>query len=115
MNTKRVLITGAEGNIGSVLCPYLRSLNGGLKYHILKCDMLHKYDKDYIMADVANPMDLYRIADEYAPHIIVHMAAKVSRVDCEKSPHLAVDTNLGGLNNVIHLALKSCSKIIDPR
>src|SRR5574338_696 len=108
MNIKRILITGSEGNIGSVLCPYLVENRN----HILKCDILHKYEDNYIMSDVTNPGDLYKVYDEYSPHVVIHMAAKVSRVDCEKSPNLTVQTNLSGLQNIIQLCLRNKAKLI---
>lgn len=108
MNFKRVLITGSEGNIGGKLCPYLIEMG----YHILRCDIIHKFDENYIMSDIVNPSDLYRMYDEYSPHIVVHMAAKVSRVDSEKSPCLTVDTNLSGLNNIIQLCLRNNAKLV---
>lgn len=108
MNLKRVLITGSEGNIGTELQKRLPSP----AYSLLRCDIVHKYAKNYIISDITNPIDLYPIATEFRPHVAIHLAAKVSRVDCEKSPSLTVNTNLHGLMNIIKLCLITKAKLI---
>jgi len=108
MKMERILITGSEGNIGSVLVPYLASESRS----ILRVDVVHKYDRNYIMSDVTNLGDLFKLYDEFSPHIVIHMAAKVSRISSEKSPCLTVDTNISGLHNIIQLCLRNKAKLI---
>lgn len=103
---KKILITGSEGNVGTELQKVFIE-NG---HPILRCDIIHKYDKNYIMCDITNLSDLYNL--KFSPDVVVHMAAKVSRIDCEKSPCLTVSTNLSGLMNVIQLCMNNKAKLI---
>lgn len=105
---KRILVVGSEGNIGSELVPYLTSLG-----HSVFCtDIKQDYRDNYLVCDINNPMDLIYEMDKFKPEIIVHLAAMVSRVTCETSPSITVDTNLGGLNNIISLCKLHDSKLI---
>lgn len=104
----RILITGSEGNIGSKLVPYLRTLG----HEVFRIDMLQKYAKDYTMANVVNPTDMYETFVSFKPEVVVHLAAMVSRITCEKSSGLTIDTNISGVNNVINLCRVFKSKMI---
>lgn len=68
---------------------------------------------DYAQHDVVSLLDLYKTALSFKPDVIYHMAAMVSRVTCDLAPHLAVDTNLSGTNNVAQLCLAIGAKMIN--
>lgn len=55
---------------------------------------------------------MFNIFNSFKPEIVFHLAAMVSRVTCEISPYMTVDTNLSGLNNIIQLCLTHKSKLI---
>jgi len=104
----RVLVTGSEGNIGSKLIPYLESVG-----HTVFCvDIQQKFRENYIISDVTNPIDMVKVVNGFKPEVIIHMAAMVSRITCEKSPNMSVDVNLNGLNNIIELCKLFDSKLI---
>ena len=104
----RTLIIGSEGNIGSKLVPYLRSQD----HDVYRCDQLQGIGEDYAVVNILNSGDLLKVFMDFKPEVTILLAAMVSRVTCEASPVLAVDTNLSGLNNVIQLCKAFDSKLV---
>ncbi len=78
----------------------------------MRVDIKQHYADDYVLADISRVGDLVGVFDTFRPEVVIHMAAMVSRVTCEKSPHITVDTNLCGLNNIIQLCVQFESKLI---
>ena len=105
----KVLVIGSEGNIGSVLVPYLKSCG----HEVLRCDILQQWADDYIQTDIVSLNDLIEAAMNFRPDVVYHLAAMVSRVTCEQAPHMAIDTNLSGTNNVIQLCKMLNAKLIN--
>lgn len=104
----KILVTGSEGNIGNRLVPYLKEMG-----HDVYCvDIKQKFDENYILSDITNPIDLINVFNNFKPDVVYHMAAMVSRITCEKSPSLCVTTNISGTNNVIQMCKSFNSKII---
>ncbi len=104
----KILVIGSEGNIGRHLVSYLR----GCGHRVLCADIQNKYGPDYFQTDIVHPNDLYPITVKEKPEVIYNLAAMVSRVTCEASPHMTIDRNLGGTNNVIQLAKLVDAKLI---
>jgi nucleoside-diphosphate-sugar epimerase len=102
-----VLVIGSEGNIGSKLVPYLRK-----EHNVFRCDQIQGTGEDYSVVNILNSGDLFVAFLDAKPDVVYLLAAMVSRVTCEASPHLAVDTNLSGLNNVILLCKAFEAKLI---
>lgn len=105
---KRILLIGSEGNIGSKLAPYLRSQG----HEVYRSDQIQNYAEDYTVANILSPIDLLRVFEEFEPEVVYLLAAMVSRVTCEDSPGLTIDTNLSGLNNVIQLCKNYNSRLV---
>ncbi len=105
---KRILVIGSEGNIGKVLCPYLRTCG----HEVYRCDIKSGYAPDYFVADINCAVDLLNVFNTVKPDVVYLLAAMVSRVTCEQAPSLAVNTNLGGLNNIIQLCRTYQVKLI---
>jgi nucleoside-diphosphate-sugar epimerase len=104
----KILVIGSEGNIGRPLVKYLRECG----HYVLSSDICNKFAKDYYQCDIVHPNDLYPVVVEERPDVIYNLAAMVSRITCEASPHMTVDRNLGGTNNVIQLAKIVGAKLI---
>ena len=104
----KVLVIGACGNIGIKLVPYLISQG----HAVYCCDQLQGTGDGYSVVNILNSGDLLKVFLDFKPEVTILLAAMVSRVTCEASPHLAVDTNLSGLNNVIQLCKAFDSKLV---
>lgn len=103
----KILVIGSEGNIGSRLVPHLKK-----EHEVFRVDQMQGFDSDYAVCNIMNIGDIYSAFDHFEPDIVFHLAAMVSRVTCEASPFLAVDTNLTGLNNVIQACKIFGAKLI---
>lgn len=108
MDNLRIIITGSEGNIGSRLIPYLRSCG----HTVFRIDQIQKYEPDYMVANINEAGDLYEAFSAFDPDVCIHLAAMVSRVTCEQSAFLTIDTNLSGLNNVIQVCKAFNTKLM---
>lgn len=104
----KILVIGSEGNIGSKLVPYLKSCG----HAVFCCDQNQGFRPGYSVVNILHSGDLASLFINFRPDVVYHLAAMVSRVTCENSPCLAVDTNLSGLNNVIQLCKTFNSKLI---
>ena len=104
----KILLTGSEGNIGSKLVPYLKDCG----HNVFRTDQIQSTGDDYSVVNILSAGDLYESFESFSPDVVFHLAAMVSRVTCEKSPHLTVDTNLMGLNNVIQACKAFNAKLI---
>src|SRR5207247_1649892 len=81
-----------------VVGPLRRRGHGGLR-----SDIVQHHAPDYVQTDVVSLLDLYERARAFQAEAVYHLAAMVSRVTCEAAPHLTIDTNLAGTNNVAQL------------
>ena len=104
----KILITGSAGNVGRKLVPYLRSC----RHDIYEYDQVQNFREKYFVGNILSPSDLQRVFMKVQPNIVFHLAAMVSRVTCEASPGLTIDTNLVGLTNVVQLCKTFQVKLI---
>ena len=95
---KKALVLGSEGNVGGPLVAHLKKQG----YDVLESDIRAAWRDGYLMADINHPIDLLPAFD-WKPDVVFLLSAMVSRVTCEQASSLAVATNLGGINNVLHL------------
>ncbi len=102
----QILVIGSEGNIGSKLVPYLKRC----RHHVYRADIIQGVGNDYLVLDINNPSELYNL--NFHPEVVFNLAAMVSRVTCEKSPSLTIQTNLTGAYNVIQYCKYVDAKLI---
>lgn len=105
----KIIVLGSEGNIGTKLVAYLRRCG----HEVLRADIIQHFADDYVQTDVVSLLDLYDAASKFKPDVIYHLAAMVSRVTCEATPHMTIDTNLSGTNNVAQICRTLGAKMIN--
>ncbi|MGR8935855.1 MAG: NAD-dependent epimerase/dehydratase family protein [Gammaproteobacteria bacterium] len=104
---KKILVTGATGQIGSELTPILRGRYGAENvvatgYNKQPSNEFIK-SGPFIRVDIRDASALDRIVAEYQCDAIFHLAALLSAV-AEETPQLAWDININGLLNVLETA-----------
>lgn len=111
---KKVLITGAAGQIGTELVPYLERACG--QGNVIASDVklpreLSKYPFCYL--DVTNEQMVARVVTEQRVDVIVHLASILSAMG-EQNPQLALKINIQGSENVLNVALRNNLKVFIP-
>lgn len=112
----KILVTGACGQIGSELVPYLEDKYG--KDSIIASDVRSGCEEDknieFLDLDVTNLQGILSALKEHDVGTIYHLAAILSATG-EKNPHKAFEVNLVGTNNILRAGIESAvSKIIVP-
>lgn len=104
---KKILITGALGQIGSELTLHLRNIYGD--ENVVASDLKPSVpagaleNGPYEVVDVVKPDQIAAAVKKHNVNQIVHLAAILSAVG-EAKPTLAWNVNMGGLFNVLEVA-----------
>lgn len=112
---KRVLVTGAAGQIGTELVPYLEQSFGEGNVIASDVKLPAGLDKKYPFCylDVTNPDMMARVVLEQRVDVIVHLASILSAIG-EKNPQLALRINIKGSENVFDVALRNGLQVFIP-
>ncbi len=115
---KKILITGANGQIGSELTLALRKKYGA--ENVIASDIRRDPPKaiaesgPYEVIDVTNADSIRQVVIKYDIDTIFHLAAILSAVG-ERDPQLCWNVNMNGTMNVLDLGVKfNMSRIIIP-
>ncbi len=104
---KRIVVTGAVGQIGSELTMYLRDKYGGDNVvaigHRTKPSEKLKNSGPFEFINVSEYKQVEEIVKKYDIGTIYHLAAILSAVG-ENKPQLCWDVNMNGLYNVLEVA-----------
>jgi nucleoside-diphosphate-sugar epimerase len=114
---KRVLLTGAAGQIGSELTPALRGRYG--KDNVLCSDLKENpgpallESGPYVALDCLSLPDVRKVVEKHRIDTIYHLAALLSAV-AEKRPQDAWNVNMNGLYNILEVARESRCAVFVP-
>src|SRR5690625_2457604 len=103
---KKILITGALGQIGSELTSALRERYGHenvVATDISKTESPIVTDGVFELLDVMDEDKMFNLTKSYEVDTIIHLAALLSAT-AEKNPLFAWNLNMGGLMNALEVA-----------
>lgn len=100
---KRIMVTGALGQIGSELVGKLREIYGA--ENVLATDIRPSENQDgpFEILDVTDAERMLTLARDFNADTMIHMAALLSAT-AEEKPLLAWNLNMGGLVNALEAA-----------
>ncbi len=112
---KRILVTGASGQVGSDLIVALRERYGGeniLASDIREPDEVVGKGGPFEIVDCTDHGVMDQAVTRFKADTIFHLAAILSAVG-EADPHRAYEVNLGGLENTLEVArVRECAVFI---
>ncbi len=111
---KRILVTGALGQVGSELVVTLRERYG--VDQVVASDLRMPFSCEeglFIRVDCTDHAMVKQAVEKFQVDTIFHLAALLSAV-AEAKPHAAWDVNMGGLYNVLEVARESRCAIFFP-
>lgn len=114
---KKILVTGALGQIGSELVMHLRNIYGD--NNVIASDLRNNGSErvmesgPFEIVDVTKPQQMAEVVKKHGVDQIVHLAAILSAVG-EARPHLAWTVNMEGLFNVLEVARENNCGVFTP-
>jgi nucleoside-diphosphate-sugar epimerase len=117
---RKILVTGAFGQIGSELVPALQQQYGAERIVVSDIRILPSQARgrgeaewNYEQVDVTQSQQILEVVRRHDIETIYHLAALLSAV-AEERPHLAWSINMGGLYNVLEAARQVRCRIFFP-
>ena len=114
---KKILVTGALGQIGSEIVMRMREVYGS--DNVIATDLRMPEDNKVVtsgpfeMLDVTDYKSMLKIAKKYEVDTLIHLAALLSAT-AETKPLLAWNINMGGLVNALEVARELKCKFFTP-
>lgn len=95
----KILVTGADGMVGSALCPVLRERG----HDVVATDALptsHETTK----LDIRDPAAVMAVCEQVSPTLVIHLAAATDVDRCELEPDYAYVNNAVGTERMVQAA-----------
>jgi nucleoside-diphosphate-sugar epimerase len=103
---QKILVTGAMGQIGTELVPYLRNLYGavnvvasGRRIHE-DCQMIS--EGPFELLDVTRPVEIMEVIKKHSVRTVYHLASLLSATG-EQDPRALWEINMNGLVNILEV------------
>jgi dTDP-4-dehydrorhamnose reductase len=103
----KVFVTGADGMLGSALCPTLAKRG----YTVIATDLVPSNEGSKHL-DVRNYNDVKEMIEKVEPNIVIHLAAETDVDKCEVEPDHAFLTNTIGTQNVALVCQKQNIELV---
>ncbi|WP_413364594.1 L-threonine 3-dehydrogenase [Lysinibacillus sp. 3P01SB] len=100
---KKIMVTGALGQIGSELVVKLREIYGTDAVLATDIRKVENSAGPFEVLDVTDDKRMFTLAKDFGADTMIHMAALLSAT-AEKNPLLAWNLNMGGLVNALEVA-----------
>ena len=117
---RKILVTGAFGQIGSELVPALQQQYGAERVVVSDIRMVPSQarrhgeaEHNYEQVDVSQPQQILEVMRRHDIETVYHLAALLSAV-AEERPHLAWSINMGGLYSVLEAARQTRCRVFFP-
>jgi len=104
----RILITGGLGFVGKNL--ENRLIKEGHDVYIF--DFKRASREKYFHGDIIDYHNLKQAFKSVKPEVVFHLAAKISRKECEEAPYMSISTNVVGTLNVVDLCKEYSARLI---
>ena len=103
----KILVTGADGNLGRQLIDIMRDMN----YNYLGISRAHSRE-NLIKCDITNSKQISKIIMKFKPNIIIHLAGITGNIECEANPNKTIETNVMGTFYILEAIKNKKIKLI---
>jgi nucleoside-diphosphate-sugar epimerase len=110
---KKILITGASGQIGSELTTYLQGIYGADQVIASGHHADTRHHARYEIIDVMHAGEIYEVISRHKVDTVIHLVSILSAAG-EKNPDKLWQINMGGLYNVLEVARQTSVAVFTP-